>query len=119
MPKIAREGNVERGYQLSLDPISSRLKDESGTNVGYSRVHESSFLDPDDTPVRRRFRHPVPVAIFIRRDRTEVNDDSTESEKSVERKRRARRKRVRPATAEEREEKQLLCMEEGLERESE
>ncbi|KYM86233.1 hypothetical protein ALC53_04200 [Atta colombica] len=43
-----------------------------------------------------RFRHPVPVAIFIRRDRTEVNDDSTESEKLVERKRRARRKRVRP-----------------------
>ncbi|KYN43534.1 hypothetical protein ALC56_01795, partial [Trachymyrmex septentrionalis] len=48
--KIAREGGIERGYQLRLDPISFRLKDESGINVGYSRVHEGSFLGPDDTP---------------------------------------------------------------------
>ncbi|KYQ47544.1 hypothetical protein ALC60_13299 [Trachymyrmex zeteki] len=58
--KIAREGSVQRGYQLSLDPISSRLKDESGTNVRYSRVHEGPFLGPNDTPPR------LPVDVWCR-----------------------------------------------------
>jgi len=99
---------VERGYQLRLDPILPCLEDESGTNDGCSRVHGGPFLGPDDTPVdasgiRFRLRFLCGGA----------NDDSTESEKSVERKRRARTKRVGFATAEEREEKQLLCVEEG------
>jgi len=106
---------VERGYQLSLDPISPRLEDESSMNDGCSRVHGGPF--PDDTPVGAsgiRFR-----LRFLYGGIEQANDDSTESEKSVERKRRARTKRVGFATAEEREEKQLLCVEEGPGRKSE
>lgn len=59
---------VERRYQLSFDSISPRLEDER---------HGRRMFEGARRPISRlqrhpcrRFRHPVPVAIFMRRDRT-------------------------------------------------